>query len=59
MSNREDVVKKSLDIPEGLFEAVMGYAYKEKIYKFGPSVVELLSIALRHLEEEEKANGGN
>jgi hypothetical protein len=53
---KENTVKKSLDVQEDLFEAVMQYAYKRKIYKFGPSVIELLEIALSSLTEE-KENG--
>lgn len=54
---RENSVKKSIDIDESLFESVMEYAYKEKIYKFGPSVVELLTIGLEKVKED--GNGGD
>jgi hypothetical protein len=55
---KENTVKKSLDVPEDLFERVMGYSYSQKIYKFGPTVIELLDIALTKLAEE-KDNGDN
>ena len=43
---KKPVVKKSIDIPEDLFESIMTYAHKEKIYKFSPAVLKLLGKAL-------------
>jgi hypothetical protein len=40
------LVKKTLDIPEEIFEQIMDYAHKEKLYKFTPAVIALLKKGL-------------
>ena len=40
------VLKKTLDVPEDVFELVMDYAHKEKLYKFTPAVLQLLKKGL-------------
>jgi hypothetical protein len=40
------LIKKTLDIPEELFEQIMDYAHKEKLYKFTPAVIALLKKGL-------------
>lgn len=40
------LLKKTLDIPEELFERIMDYAHANKLYKFTPAVIELLEKGL-------------
>lgn len=40
------LLKKTLDVPEDIFELIMDYAHKEKLYKFTPAVIALLKKGL-------------
>lgn len=51
---RKKVEKKTIDIPSELFEKIMQYSHKNKIYKFSPAVIELLEVALATLSKEEE-----
>ena len=44
------LLKKTLDIPEDIFEQIMDFAHQEKLYKFTPAVLALLK---KGLEKEE------
>lgn len=48
MENRVRLLKKTLDIPEDLFEQIMDYAHQEKLYKFTPAVIALLRRGLEN-----------
>jgi len=47
------VVKKTIDMPVELFDKIMTFAYSKKIYKFSPSVIQLLESALDAAEKED------
>ena len=49
MEDRVRLLKKTLDIPEDLFEQIMDFAHREKLYKFTPAVLQLIR---KGLEEE-------
>jgi hypothetical protein len=40
------LIKKTLDIPEDIFELIMDFAHREKLYKFTPAVLMLLKKGL-------------
>lgn len=42
----EKKLKKSFDVTEDQYEAIMLYAYKHKLYKFSYAVSALIDIAL-------------
>ena len=46
MEVRVRLLKKTLDIPEDLFEQIMDFAHQEKLYKFTPAVLSLLRKGL-------------
>jgi len=52
--NKKITLKKTVDIPEDLFERIMQYAHSNKIYKFSPAVVELLTKSLNPNQEEQR-----
>ena len=43
--------KKTLDVPDELYERLMEYAWKTRKFKFTPTVIDLLNRALAFLEE--------
>lgn len=47
------ITKKTIDIPNELFEKIMQYSHEQKIYKFSPAVIQLLEKALESLEGSE------
>lgn len=40
------LIKKTLDVPEDIFELIMDFAHKEKLYKFTPAVLQLIKKGL-------------
>lgn len=46
VENKENTIKKSVDIPVSLFEQIMKYAHDNKIYKFGPALIKILEDSL-------------
>ncbi len=40
------LIKKTLDVPEDIFEQIMDFAHKEKLYKFTPAVLQLIKKGL-------------
>ena len=46
--------KKTIDVPQDLYEKIMNYAHSRKLYKFTPTVIELIELGLEALEEKNK-----
>jgi len=43
--------KKTIDVPQDLYEQIMNYAHNRKLYKFTPTVIELIEAGLKSLEK--------
>lgn len=50
----KDTIKKTIDFPKDLFERIMAYSHKKKIYKFGPAVIDMLEEVLNKLDNKDK-----
>lgn len=46
--------KKTIDVPQELYEKIMNYAHGRKIYKFTPTVIELIELGLEALEKKDE-----
>lgn len=44
--SKQGIKKRSIDFPDELYDLIMEYAYLNKIFKFGPTVITLVKEAL-------------
>lgn len=47
------IITKNLAISEELYERVMEYSFKNKIYKFTAATIQLLDLALKAEDKKE------
>jgi hypothetical protein len=43
---KDKLTKRTIDFPDELYHLVMAYGAKHKLYKFGPSLIDIIKKAL-------------